>query len=37
MDMGPLFFDQLKNGLLTQLIEVNYTLDIDLMALAFFD
>lgn len=37
MDMGPLFFDQLKNGTLNQLIEVNYTLEIDLISLTFFD
>ena len=37
MDMGPLFLDQLKNGTLSQVIEVGYTLDIDIMALTFFD
>ena len=35
--MGPLFYDQLKNGTLSQVLEVAYTLDIDLMVLTFFD
>ena len=37
MEMGPLFYDQLKNGQLSQILEVAYTLDIDLMALTFYD
>ena len=37
MDVGSLFLEQLKSGTLTQTIEVAYTLDIDIMALTFFD
>ena len=37
MDIGPLFYEQLKNGTLNQVIEVPFTLDIDLMALTFYD
>ena len=37
MEMGPLFYEQLKNGTLKQVVEVPFTLDIDLMALTFYD
>jgi len=37
MELGHLFFAQLRNGTLQQPVEVPYTLDIDLMQLCFFD
>ena len=37
MEMGPFFYEQLKNGKLTQFLEVPYTLDLDLTHLCFFD
>lgn len=37
MEMGQFFYDQVKNGQLSQYLEVPYTLDIDLMQLCFFD
>ena len=37
MDMGQLFYDQLKSGSLTHSIEVPFTLDIDLMHLTHYN